>query len=69
MALKIIGGIENTVSRIPERDWKRLHALKDEKLGKVCENILAEIEEILKKREGKEHESYLGNLEVTKKRG
>ncbi len=55
------------MSSIPEKDWKRFRSLKDEKLGNVCENILAEIEEILKKRKGKEHETYLDIWKVLKK--
>ncbi len=47
------------MSRIPERDWKRLLVLKEEKLEKACENILTEVEKLLKKREGKEYKSYL----------
>ncbi len=46
------------MSKIPERDWKKLRALKDEKLGKACGNIMVEIEKIIKKREGKEYASY-----------
>ncbi len=55
------------MSKIPERDWKKLRALKDEKLGKACENILAGIEKILKEREGKEHASYLEIWKLLKK--
>ncbi len=55
------------MSKIPERDWKRLRAITEEKLGQACESILAKIEKILKNRKGKEHKTYLDIWKVLEK--
>jgi hypothetical protein len=48
-----------TMHQIPERDWKRLRALKESILAEACERIFQDIEQILQTRQGKEHASYL----------
>jgi hypothetical protein len=44
---------------IPESDWQKLRAMKDDMLNIACERIFKKLEEIMDKREGKEHEAYL----------
>ena len=44
---------------IPEKDWKLLRAMKDEKLALACEQILRRVEDIIQERKGKEHEAFL----------
>ena len=44
---------------IPEKDWKKLRAMKEDVLNITCERIFEKLEEIMEKREGKEHEAYL----------
>lgn len=47
------------MSSVPEKDWKRLKKLKDEKLNKACSNILQKIESEIKGEEKNSHEVYL----------
>ena len=57
---------------IPEKDWKLLRAMQEEKLAFVCDQILRRVEGIIQERNGKEHEAFLqvwskiqeGNAEV-----
>ena len=44
---------------VPESDWKKLRAMKDDVLNIACERIFEKIEKIMKEREGSEHEAYL----------
>ena len=44
---------------VPESDWQNLRAMKDAVLNIACERIFEKLEEIMDKREGKEHEAYL----------
>ncbi len=44
---------------LPESDWKKLRVMKDDVLKIACERIFEKIEELMKKRSGKEHETYL----------
>jgi hypothetical protein len=43
----------------PERDWKKLKAMKGDMLNFACGRVFKKIEEIIKERKGKEHEVYL----------
>ncbi len=44
---------------VPESDWKKIRAMKDDVLNIACEFIFKKLEKIMDKREGKEHEAYL----------
>ena len=55
------------MSKIPERDWKKLRVMKDDALNIACEQIFEKIQKIMKEREGKEHETYLKLWDLLKK--
>ena len=44
---------------VPESDWKKLRAMKDDALNFACERIFEKINEIMEARKGKEHKAYL----------
>ncbi len=44
---------------IPEKDWKQMRSIKARVLDDACARILAGVESILQKREGRNHEAYL----------
>ncbi len=44
---------------VPESDWKKLRAMKDDVLNVACERIFEKIEKIMKEREGSVHAAYL----------
>ena len=51
---------------IPEKDWKLLRTMEEEKLAVACDRILRRIEHIIQERNGKEHEAFLkvwGNIQ------
>jgi len=43
---------------IPEKDWKKCRAMKDELLNIACEKILKELETVIKQK-NKSHKNYL----------
>jgi len=47
------------IDDIPERDWKLLRKMKDEKLDRVCKTILTEVEAEIQSGRNKNHKSYL----------
>ncbi len=47
------------MSTFPESDWKLIRSLKARVLDEACARILAGVESILQKREGRNHEAYL----------
>ena len=44
---------------IPERDWKKLRSLKPRALNDACARILDAVAQIVRKKDGREHEAYL----------
>jgi hypothetical protein len=44
---------------IPEKDWKQMRSIKERVLDDACARILICIENILQKRDGRNHEAYL----------
>lgn len=52
------------MSSIPEKDWKLLRAMKDEKLNQACGGILERIEAELKNKGKENHKAYLEVWEV-----
>lgn len=51
---------------VPESDWKKLRAMKDAVLNIACERIFEKLEEVMDKRDGKEHEAYLQLWKILK---
>ncbi|MEN8213766.1 MAG: hypothetical protein ABFR19_05320 [Pseudomonadota bacterium] len=47
------------MNSIPEKDWKLLRTMQNEKLSLVCDMILDQAESIAQERKGKEHDSFL----------
>ena len=47
------------MNRIREKDWKRLRAMKDEKLAIACDRIFEKIERLIEKKGDASHETYL----------
>ncbi|TYK64139.1 hypothetical protein [Colwellia echini] len=47
------------MSSVPEKDWKLFRKLQNDLTAKACELIFVKVEELAKKREGIEHQSYL----------
>jgi hypothetical protein len=47
------------VRTVPEDDWKKLRALKDDALNLACERIFEQIEKVAGQRKGKEHQAYV----------
>ncbi len=47
------------MSGILEKDWKKIRAIKDEKLNAVCADILGEISQGIRNKEEKNHKAYL----------
>ncbi len=52
---------------IPEKDWKLLRSLKTQALNDACARILAGVESIVQKRDGRNHEAYLALWDLVKK--
>ena len=44
---------------IPESDWKKLRAIKDDLLNIVCTRIFEKINKIINEQSGNEHMTYL----------
>ncbi len=44
---------------IPEKDWKRIRAIKDQKLNDICAVILNEINLEITNKKDQNHETYL----------
>ncbi len=53
---------------IPERDWKQMRSMKDRVLKDACAGILADVESIVQKRDGRNHEAYLALWGLLKRR-
>jgi len=49
---------------IPEKDWKKLRALKETALNIACERIFRKISTLIEAREDKSYKSYLKLWEV-----
>lgn len=49
----------------PEKDWRQLRAMQNEKLALACGQILEAVEAVAKNRKGKEHEAFLKLWEET----
>jgi len=47
------------MSGILEKDWKKIRAIKDEKLNAVCADILGEISQEIRNKEENNHKAYL----------
>ena len=47
------------MSGIKEKDWRKIRALKSEKLNAVCADILYEINQEIANKEEQNHEAYL----------
>lgn len=52
---------------VPERDWKKLRAMKDDMLNIACERIFEKIDKMMEERKRKDHETYLKLWELLKK--
>jgi len=44
---------------IPEKDWKKLRALKETALNIACERIFSKVNEVIKSRGAESHKYYL----------
>jgi len=44
---------------ISEKDWKHMRSMKPRVLNDACARILADVEAIVQKRDGRNHETYL----------
>jgi len=55
------------MSSVPEKDWKRLSALKQNLLNSACESIFRRIEQVSSTRKDREHEAYLALWKLIKK--
>jgi Cdc6-like AAA superfamily ATPase len=47
------------MNKIPESDWKKIRAMKDDLLNSVCEAILDDIATVIEDSEQKSHQAYL----------
>jgi len=56
------------MKHIPEKDWKRLRSMKQEKLAILCGQILDEMTEIAQKRDEGEHQAFLNLWEAINER-
>ena len=56
------------MKHIPEKDWKRLGSMKQEKLTIFCGQILDETTEIAQKRDEGEHQAFLNLWEAINER-
>ena len=52
---------------IPESDWKKLRAIKDDLLNIVCTRIFEKINKIINEQTGNEYKTYLKLWEILKK--
>jgi hypothetical protein len=52
------------MSNIPEKDWKRARAMKDELLTIACERILSKVRAIADAKNEASHDAYLKLWEV-----
>jgi len=52
------------MNSFPEKDWKQLRSIQQEKLAFVCGQILDETGRIANEREGGEHQAFLNLWEV-----
>ncbi len=53
--------------KIPERDWKKLRSMKDEKLQIACERIFEKITPVIEVRGGESHKAYLDLWKILNK--
>jgi len=53
---------------IPEKDWKHMRSMKPRVLNDACARILADVEAIVQKRDGRNHEAYLALWALLKKK-
>jgi len=44
---------------IPERDWKKLRAMKDTVLNVACERILEKVKRIIENKKNNNHKAYI----------
>ena len=51
---------------IPEKDWKKFRAIKDELLDTACDRILEKIKDLIGNRNGENHKVYLKLWKVLK---
>jgi hypothetical protein len=56
------------MSEILEKDWKKIRAIKDEKLNAVCADILGEINQEIKNKEENNHKAYLNIWDIVNTR-
>ena len=56
------------MSGIPEKDWKRIRAMKDEKLNAICADILDEISQEIINKEDENHKAYLKTWDIVNTR-
>lgn len=52
---------------IPERDWKKLRAMKDSVLTDACDRILSKIDRLLKEKNSNSHQKYLNLWKLMRK--
>ena len=52
------------MNNIPEKDWKLLRSIKDEKLNLACKNIINKINEEIENGGVNYHKSYLNIWEI-----
>ncbi|MBC2744655.1 MAG: hypothetical protein HGJ93_16905 [Desulfosarcina sp.] len=52
--------------RIPEKDWKKLRALKEDALNVACERIFHKIDAVIEARGTENHKTYLRLWKVMK---
>ena len=52
---------------IPERDWKILRDMKDEKLDIACERIMNKIRAVIDRRDDNGHKKYLSVWKMLRK--
>lgn len=52
---------------IPEQDWKLMRSMKDHVLNGACAKILASVESIVQKRDGRNHKVYQSLWDLLKK--
>ena len=53
---------------IPERDWKKLRAMKDDVLAEACDRILSKIDRLIKKKGFNQLSKVPQPMEVVEKR-
>ena len=54
------------MNSIPESDWKKLRAIKDDLLNIVCTRIFEKINKIINEQSGNEHKTYLKLWKILK---